>query len=139
MRLLYYIYGENTNQTKGKNKMAEAKMSKIAESLVGALGNLIPYLTVKSSDNLCSSVRITGSYDLQNTWKNGILQNSQYFHFFICPAKDKKFYSEGDEVEVTLTQAGYAFAKQKKFRKYTGTPEQAIKKVKQWISVYPAQ
>lgn len=58
---------------------------------------------------------------------NGVQPN---FQFFIT-AKDGKRYYEAGHVTVELNRKSYKIAA--KFRKYTGTPEKAIAKIKQWI------
>ena len=90
-----------------------------------------PFLRINTDDNLCSSVVIKGSFEPPDQWTNGIWQNSRYFMFRIVPMKGKRYYDPADvKVTVELSNKSYKLAK---FRKYTGTPEKCIAKIKEWI------
>lgn len=88
-----------------------------------------PYFQVRASDNLCSTVDVRGSFDAQETWINGIKENSRYFRFAIQPAK-KRWYDDGDTLTVELEQS----YKATKFRKYTGPIDKILAKINAWIA-----
>jgi hypothetical protein len=92
---------------------------------------LIPSLHIECNDNLLSSVIITGSFDPRESWSGGYWENSHYFQFFITAKDGKRYYEAGQPVTVELNRKSYKIAA--KFRKFTGTPEKAIAKIKQWI------
>jgi hypothetical protein len=89
-----------------------------------------PWFQCRASDNLCSTVDIRGSFDAQETWANGIKENSRYFRFTIQPAKGKRWYDDGDTLTVELEQA-YQMTK---FRKYTGPIDKILAKINAWIA-----
>ena len=93
--------------------------------------DLIPSLHIKADDNLSSSVIISGSFDPRELWSGGYWENSRYFQFFITAKDGKRYYEAGEPVTVELTRKSYKIVA--KFRKYTGTPEKAIAKIKAWI------
>lgn len=103
-------------------------MQTIANNAKQTLENLVPYLSVITSDNLGASVSIRGSFDKKETWNNGIFYNSKHFRFDIQPKT--KLYNENDQVSVTLETKHHNLPK---FRKFTGTPEMCIDKIHQWI------
>jgi len=94
--------------------------------------DLIPVMDIECNDNLMSSVIISGSFDERKDWVNGYWNNSLYFQFFITPKDGKRYYELGENVTVELNRISYKIAS-KKFRKYTGSPEKAIAKIKAWI------
>lgn len=97
--------------------------------LVKPLETLVPYSYITVSDNLMSDVWFKGSFDKKETWANDIFHNSRYFMFFISPPKGTRWYVGGD-VCVELSSCGF----DTKFRKYTGTPEKVVAKIKEWIT-----
>lgn len=112
------------------------KMQEIANKLRAALEPLgIPYLKISTDDNLMSSVWVDGSYDPKEQWSNGIYYNSHYFRFRLIPAKGKRYYSTGDKVELEMATVSHKIKREKKFRKATTIPENAIQKIVDWIKV----
>lgn len=107
-----------------------AKMSGIAELAKKELTGLVPYLVIRASDNLCSTVGITGSFDAKESWSYGILENSRYFRLTLQPKG--RYYTEGEKISVELLSGC------KKFRKYTGTPEKVIEKISEYLGGYNA-
>lgn len=107
------------------------KMHKIESLCFAEVYGLAPHLRITCDDNLLSNIWIVGSFNDRGSWVNGIFENSDYFFFSITTEKDRRYYNEGDLVTVELTRKSYKIAA--KFRKYTGTPEKAIAKIKQWI------
>ena len=93
--------------------------------------DLIPSLHIKADDNLSSSVIISGSFDPRELWGGGYWENSHYFQFFITAKDGKRYYEAGQPVTVEQTRRHWEI--KNKFRKYTGTPEKAIAKIKSWI------
>ncbi len=57
--------------------------------------DLLPSLHIECSDNLLSSVIITGSFDPRQSWSGGYWENSHYFQFFITAKDGKRYYSLG--------------------------------------------
>lgn len=96
----------------------------------------IPFFKVWTNDNLVSSIWIQGSLDHAESWGNKIYENSRYFRFFVSAEKGKRYYSEGEQITIELHSAAYRLTKIegfKKFRKYTGTPQQCANKLKKWL------
>lgn len=111
------------------------KMLAIRNAADEAIAGLTPYIGATTNDNLCSSVQIIGSFQPKDEWTNGIFHNSPYFIFSISPEKGKRYYTEGEKVTVELNSVGRNLPK---FRKYTGTPDKAIAKVKEWLTTTKA-
>jgi hypothetical protein len=107
------------------------KMKAICEQANEAINGLAPVIGATTDDNLCSNVRIVGSYQPKAEWTYGIFHNSPYFIFAVHPEKGKRYYTEGEKVTVELTSVGSKVPS--KFRKYTGTPDKAIAKVVEWV------
>lgn len=105
------------------------KMQAIAQTTKEALANLTPFLSVKTDDNLMSSVVITGTFQPREQWPMGIFHNARYFIFFIRPARGQRYYTAGEPVEVELTSCNNL----PKFRKSTTTPEKAIQRIKTYL------
>ena len=110
------------------------------QHLVDLFGNpnvkKIPYYKVGTDDNIMSSIWIFGSFDSAESWVNKIYENSRYFKFMITPKQGKRYYVEGERVEIKLLTFGCKLKEIegfKKFRKYTGTPEQCADKLKKWV------
>lgn len=102
-------------------------MAGIANAINHELSGLLPYMRAEASDNLGSWVCFSGSFDPRETWKYNIYENSRHFRFSIRP---KTGYYSGGDLEVELFQRD---SKLPKFRKYTGTPEKVVQKLKSWV------
>jgi hypothetical protein len=87
-----------------------------------------PFILISTDDNLCSSVYIRGAFTTKDAWLYGIFHNAPYFQFLITAPG--RYYKEGDKVSVELTSKGQGV---NKFRKYTGTPEKVVAKIKEWL------
>ena len=92
---------------------------------------MIPYMRIDCDDNIMSTVNIAGTFDPRELWGGGIWQNANYFQFAIQPEKEQRYYIAGEKVTIELVHKSHKIAA--KFRKYTGTPEKAIAKIKSWI------
>ena len=90
-----------------------------------------PYLEIWTNDNIMSSVTIVGSFDPVGEWAYGIFENSRRFILHIVPEKGKRYYTEGENVTGELTSMSRRI--NKKFRKYTSTPEKVVQKIKGWL------
>ena len=55
------------------------KMQAIRDQVAEALEGFVPVLSVKTDDNLCSSVIVRGAFNPKEEWYNGIFQNGLYF------------------------------------------------------------
>lgn len=104
------------------------KMQAICDSLVASLS--LPFLKVKTDDNLCSNVSIHGAFDAKEDWSNGIFHNGKYFIIMINPSG--RWYTEGDKVTAEMISSQY---KIKKMRRYTNTPEKVIKHICTWVEI----
>jgi len=104
-------------------------MQTIADLCYKQLNGLLPVLKIDCSDNICSSVLVSGSFDHPSTWKNDIFQNSKFFQIIIG-VKGKRYYDDGDKVYTELIAYHY---KLPKMRKVTGSPEKVVGKIKDWI------
>lgn len=104
------------------------KMQAIADQAAAFLAGLLPVLNVNTDDNFGSAVDVSGSFDPKETWEYGIRENSRYFRARMEPKA--KYYTPGDNVSVELMARSY---KLPKLRKYTGTPEKCLAKLKAWI------
>lgn len=103
------------------------KMQAISELMKEKLS--APYLRIQCSDNLCSSVMISGALVTKEEFPNGILQNAPFFMIQIRPAT--RYYTEGQEVSAEMFCRHY---KLPKMRKYTSSsPEKVAKKIQEWI------
>jgi hypothetical protein len=89
----------------------------------------LPYLAIKTDDNLMSSVWIRGSFQHKEDWQSSIYYNSPYFCFAIVPMKGARYYTSGENVTVTLDNRGVGA----KFRKYTGPIDKVLRKIQDWI------
>lgn len=106
-----------------------SKMQNIAEIAKKQLS--ATFLVVHASDNIMSAVNIRGSHDKEKTWSNNIFENSRYFAFLITPAKNKRYYINGESVTVELLHKDYLITE--RFRKSTTTPEKAVERIATWI------
>ena len=110
----------------------QPKMYEVASDIFAELyTDLVPYMDIKCNDNLLSSVIISGAFDPRESWSGGYWENSHYFQFFVTAKDGKRYYEAGQPVTVELNRKSYKIAA--KFRKYTGTPEKVIAKIKAWI------
>lgn len=105
------------------------KMQVIRDRCAEQLGGIVPYLTVSTDDNLCSSVTIRGTFD--QDWTNGIFQNGLYFIISIDPERGKRYYADGEKVTVSMNSMNYKL--EKKLRKYTGPVDRVITKIADWM------
>jgi hypothetical protein len=108
-----------------------AKMEGICEQVKEALAGLLPFLVVRTDDNIMSSVEIRGSFDPKEQWANNIFYNSRYFIVFIKPMDGKRYYEATDD-KVTLEAISLGL-KVGKLRKYTASLEKVVAKLKKWI------
>lgn len=103
-----------------------AKMQAICDLVKESIS--APFLEITTNDNLCSAVEIRGALQPKEQWLYGIFNNAPYFIIFIRP--QDRYYSVGDEVHIEVVSKS---SKLSKLRKYTGTPEKCIQKIKQWL------
>ena len=94
------------------------------------MDGLIPYLYSK----VCQffdiySIIIDGSLEAKDSWACGCWENSHYFRFDLT-TKGNAPYKAGEHITANLIRRRYDLPK---FRKYTGTPEKVIAKIKKWI------
>lgn len=112
----------------------EAKMSVIANELLAKTKTLeLPFLTVVTTDYLGSSIRITGSFDYEEAWLHGYLENSRYFIVDIAPHSGKWDYCEGEKVMMKLIALSCKI--KEGFQKYTGTPDSVVSRLINWIEL----
>lgn len=105
------------------------KMKAIGEATETALTGLFGHMVITTNDNIMSSVTIHATKEPKNNWKYGIFHNATYVVARIIP-KGKRYYTEGEPVTVEVISSTFPT----KFRKYTGAPEKAIAKLKDWIA-----
>lgn len=102
------------------------KMQPIADKI-----NLdLPYLNVKVSDNIMSSITVYGSLEKKEEWENNIFHNSPYFIVQIVTPNSKRWYENEPEVTMELLSSRVS----KKLRKYTGPIEKVITKLQHWAN-----
>lgn len=106
------------------------KVQKELEEYAGAY--FLHFFRTTTNDNLCSSVKITGSFDKKEDWSGGIFHNSHYFIIWIFPEKGKRYYTPGEKVTVELDACSHKLPNTK-LRKYTGPVEKVIAKILSWI------
>lgn len=110
----------------------EAKMSEIANQLLAKTKELkLPLFNVVTSDELGSSIRIKGSFDPQETWLSGFVENSRYFVIDIIPHSGKYYY-DGGQVMMKLI---YISQIESGFEKYTSTPDKVTEELINWINL----
>jgi len=116
----------------------QPKMQAICEQTKQALEGLAPHLSIKTDDNLGSSVCIRGNHTPREEWANGIYENGLYFTIFIWPERGKRYYEEGDtKVTVELSTASYKLTDRiGKLRKYTGPVDKVLAKIVKWLQSY---
>jgi len=119
---------EDINRPDRRDPPKMAKIAALAESVVG----LTPQCMVVVDDNLMSSVCVSGSFDEEEKWVNGIWENSRYFRFFINPRKGARYYKQGEKVTIELA-CKWTLHKEHPFRKSTTTPEKAIQRIVAWV------
>lgn len=113
----------------------DSKMADIAENLAKTFltesgeNDIIPFVKVACSDNICSAVLLSGSFDEYKTWQNGIFHNSRYFLINIFPSPKQRYYSGGNVSVEMSSSHGVG-----KFRTANNiSPEKAIAKIQKWI------
>jgi hypothetical protein len=107
-----------------------AKMQGIADLAKIALDGIVPYLTIRASDNLASSVLICGAFEAKEEWSYGIFENATSFKAYITPKSGRWF----DGVEPVTIEMITKSHKLPTFRRYTGTTEKCIAKLQAWIN-----
>ena len=112
-----------------------ASMKSVADKILELSSDIhLPAFNVFADDNIASSVVVRGTFDPKNEWENGLFQNSRYFIFFIKPAKNYRWndmYHEGDNVTIKLSSK-----LDREFPEFTGTPDEVINLMIQWIKDY---
>lgn len=96
----------------------------------------IPFYKVWCDDNTISSIEIKIALDPRSTWKNKLYINSRHILFSVIPASGNRYYCIGEEITIKVDAFSNDFKQItgfKKFRKYTGTPEQCADKLKKWV------
>jgi len=114
------------------------KMQEICNQVAEALEGIAPVLKVRTDDNFCSSVDVTGSLDPRDAWPMNILQNSRHFRFSLEPPKGARYWQGGDKVTIELQGAHYEMTDAHPFRKSTTTIPKAIERIKKWLGLFPA-
>lgn len=109
----------------------EPKMHDINIAVEAAVGNLVPFINLSCDDKLMSSIYIRGSFNAKENWNSRYWENSEYFRFSIEPEKNKRYYTKGEKVMVELRGKSHKIANS--FRKFTGSPEKVIARIKEWI------
>ena len=107
--------------------------------------NLLPFLEVTSwpvrnrlarlgiaEELISSSIYIKGSLDFKDNGLNNIIEDSKYFEFLVEPELDFVF-KEGMNVTIELDSKSSRIKKSSDFPKYTGTPDEAIRLLINWI------
>lgn len=110
-----------------------SKMQAICDEVKKSLEGSLPFLVISTSDFLGSSVYICGATTTKEEWSNGILENATYCKMFIKP-KSGRYYHPDDALTVEVISGNCP-----KFRKYTGTLDKVIGKVKTFIETMKAQ
>lgn len=106
------------------------KMANINELVTKELTGLLPCLKITCDDNIMSNIGLWGAKEPKDQWPNGIFHNATHFIGSFTPMNGKRYYDPTDEkVTVEVTSSWNV----PKFRKYTGTPEKAVAKLKEWI------
>jgi len=110
------------------------KMIDICQAAIQATKNIVPFIKINANDNLMSTVSIRGSFDKKINWNNGVFENSCHFIFFITPQKGKRYYDPTDEkVTLELIGGNTHHIINHKHRKYTGTIDKVINRLKAWL------
>jgi len=105
--------------------------------------NLLPFLKVESwqprltangypESGFGSLISVLGSLDFKKEWRDTILQNSRYFTFVIEPESGFVF-KEGGGITTKLDTKSFRIKKSLDFPKYTGTPDEVIQLLINWI------
>lgn len=107
------------------------KIAKIHVDAAVLLEDIVPFLSIRSSDFIMSNIGIHGTLEPKEEWSNGIFHNARYFIFHVSPEKGRRYFEESDtNVCVELLSSGINMPK---FRKYTGPIAKVLEKVKKWI------
>jgi len=105
------------------------RMQSIRDQIASELDGMLPYLTVSTDDNFCSSITIRGTKEPREQWGYGYFENASCFLISIAPANDKRYYTDGDKLSVDVICS----RNWSKFRKYSGDANKIAAKVKSWI------
>lgn len=114
-----------------KGNIMAAKMTKIHVDAAVLLEDIVPFLSIRSGDNLMSNVTIRGALEPKEEWSNGIFHNARYFIFMVRPLGSRYFEESDTNVCVELISSGGM--NMPKFRKYSGPIAKVLEKVKKWI------
>jgi hypothetical protein len=107
------------------------KMANIGEATKQATKDILPHIKIHTDDNIMSNVGIWATKEHPDQWSNGIFHNARYVIAAIKPAKGRYYDPQQDpNVTVEVTSRGLNVPK---FRKYTGTPEKAVQKLKDYL------
>ena len=114
--------------------VVQPKMQAICDQAKELTG-LAPVLSIKTDDNMGSSVLIRGSHTPREEWPGGIYENGLYFTIFIWPKGGKRYYEESDDkVTVELATACYKLTDEiGNLRKYTDSVDKVLEKIAQWL------
>jgi hypothetical protein len=107
------------------NMETVAKMQSVADLAFIALDGIIPFLTIRASDNLASSVLICGAFEAKEDWTYGIFENATSFKAYITPKSGRWFDAAGPVTIEMLTQSH----KLPTFRKYTGDDRKMYRQI----------
>ncbi len=103
-------------------------MQQIAEDLKNAIQKLQPFIKIDTDDLHCSNVTLRVSKQAKEDWQGHIFQNSPYVLIMIT--SQNRFYQPTDKVIVELVSKHHTLPK---LRKYTGTPQSVIQKIKTYL------
>jgi hypothetical protein len=108
----------------------QPKMIGLCNQFREALVGTVPYLWLRTNDNLGSSILIVGSFQPKDQWVNGIIENSSYFKLLVHP-KGKKYYEQGDLLQFEGTKIKEL--RKPLLRSMSGTPDKVLARIKTWI------
>lgn len=114
------------------------KMQAIKQAADNALNGILPHLLIHTDDNIMSSVSLWATKEPKEQWPNGIFHNAHYVIASITPAKDQRYYNPNTDPLVTVKVSSTG-SDVPKFRKYTGTPDKAINKLKDYLQTLANQ
>lgn len=119
-------------------KGTQAKMHDIGQATQDTITGILPYVKIQTDDNLMSHVTIWATKEPQEQWCNNIFHNARYVIASITPAKGRRYYEPDIDsgVTVEVTSRGRDVPK---FRKYTGPPHKAIKKLQDFLQALADQ
>lgn len=108
------------------------KMQHIADAVRSAIDGILPYIRITVDDDLLSNVGINTACQPKEAWVNGIFHNSEYTIIMISSANGKQYYDGGD-VTLELTSKSHKIGQ--KLRKYTGSVEKVVEKLKKYLEL----